>query len=215
MTEETPQVPAVPSPDILPPVTWKFRFKKNKLTSRKLNTFLLALAQTGNFVRSAKAIQIHPTSIYDLMRREPTWAAAVDLAKNQAVAELEEECRRRAVTGVDEPQFYKGEEVATIKRYSDRLLEFLLMAHGGEKYAKLGKGAMGRPGEGGGISITIKQFSDGKTIAKVENNKIIDLTAEDAVFVEEQTFEQDDSSTVRVATPPVPAPGVETPGAGG
>lgn len=39
---------------------------------------------------------------------------------------LEDEARRRAVDGVDEPVFQGGELVGHVRRYSDRLLEFLL-----------------------------------------------------------------------------------------
>ena len=39
---------------------------------------------------------------------------------------IEAEARRRAVDGVDEPVYYQGKEVGTVRRYSDVLLIFLL-----------------------------------------------------------------------------------------
>lgn len=39
---------------------------------------------------------------------------------------VETELLRRAVEGIDEPVFYKGEQVATVKKYSDRLLELAI-----------------------------------------------------------------------------------------
>ena len=39
---------------------------------------------------------------------------------------LEDEARRRAVDGVDEPVFQQGKQVGTIRKHSDTLLIFLL-----------------------------------------------------------------------------------------
>lgn len=39
---------------------------------------------------------------------------------------LEQEAYRRAVEGVEEPVYQGGELVGTVRRYSDKLLEFLL-----------------------------------------------------------------------------------------
>ena len=50
----------------------------------------------------------------------------VRLAGEAAADAAEEECYRRAVSGVDEDVFYQGVKVATIKRRSDLLLIFLL-----------------------------------------------------------------------------------------
>ena len=52
---------------------------------------------------------------------------------------LEAEARRRAVTGIDKPVFYKGKVVGSITKYSDRLLMFLLKAHRPQKFRDGGK----------------------------------------------------------------------------
>ena len=44
------------------------------------------------------------------------------------------EARRRALTGVEEPVYYKGEAVDRTAKYSDTLLIFLLKAHRPEKF---------------------------------------------------------------------------------
>lgn len=65
---------------------------------------------------------------------DPNFAAAWREAREDAADALEREARRRAVEGVDEPIYYKGEEVGTVRRYSDRLLEYLLGATRPEKF---------------------------------------------------------------------------------
>jgi hypothetical protein len=52
-------------------------------------------------------------------------------AREEAVDLLEGEALRRAVQGVEEPVFYKGERVdkGQVRRYSDVLLIFLLKAN--------------------------------------------------------------------------------------
>jgi len=47
---------------------------------------------------------------------------------------LEEEMHRRAVQGIDKPVFFKGKKVATVKEYSDRLLEVSLKGNRPEKF---------------------------------------------------------------------------------
>ena len=50
-----------------------------------------------------------------------------------------QEARRRAVTGIDKPVFFKGEVVGSITKYSDSLLMFLLKAHRPQKFRDCGK----------------------------------------------------------------------------
>ena len=47
-------------------------------------------------------------------------------AQEYAVETLEEEARRRAMFGVEQPVFYKGEVCGSVREYSDVLLIFLL-----------------------------------------------------------------------------------------
>ena len=64
-----------------------------------------------------------------MRRRSEDFAAQWREALEEGTDLLEAEARRRAVTGVDKPVFYKGEVVGSITKYSDRLLMFLLRAH--------------------------------------------------------------------------------------
>lgn len=66
------------------------------------------------------------------------------LALERYMGQLELEVRRRALEGVEEPVFYRGEQCGTKRVYSDRLLELLLrMARGRAEQLEQG-GAKGR-----------------------------------------------------------------------
>ena len=47
---------------------------------------------------------------------------------------MEREARRRGLEGWDEPVFYQGAQLATVRKYSDRMLELLLRGHRPERY---------------------------------------------------------------------------------
>jgi hypothetical protein len=115
-----------------------------------------ALALTGNVTSAAGAAHIERKTAYLARDRDPAfrarWADALDAAADR----LEEEARRRAHDGVDEPVIYQGEPCGswvdaagnvvskdtpsarlvplTVKKYSDGLLMFLLKACRPEKY---------------------------------------------------------------------------------
>jgi hypothetical protein len=125
--------------------------------------FLAAYAVSGNLSRAAKAAKVARRSHYDWMT-DPAYAAAFEDAREQAGEALEEEARRRAVTGTLKPVIYQGslcrEEVAertesidpetgevtvkteykkigkplAIREYSDTLLIFLMKGAMPNKY---------------------------------------------------------------------------------
>lgn len=56
--------------------------------------------------------------------------------QEEMVDTLRAEAYRRAVVGVDEPVFYQGARVDTVKKFSDQLLQFTLMGHDSRYRAK-------------------------------------------------------------------------------
>ena len=74
-----------------------------------------------------------------MRRRSKRFAAQWDEALGEGSDLLEAEARRRAVTGIDKPVFYKGKVVGSTKKYSGRLLMFLLEAHRPQKFGDGGK----------------------------------------------------------------------------
>lgn len=123
-------------PETTPPAT----AGRQKLTEKRKEVFLRVLAETGVAKAAARAASPHgrgdsTATFRDEARRDPRFAAAWREALREADERLEEEAHRRAVTGIKEPVFQKGERVvdangepAFVVRYSDRLLELLLRA---------------------------------------------------------------------------------------
>jgi hypothetical protein len=65
---------------------------------------------------------------YELRARDATFAEEWSRAVDEGTDRLEDEAHRRAVEGVPEPIFSRGEVVGERRVYSDRLIEFLLKA---------------------------------------------------------------------------------------
>jgi hypothetical protein len=106
----------------------------NKIQHHKKRAFLAAYSETGNISKSAEIAEIDRSTHYEWLNTDADYKEAFEQAHEVAGDRLEQEARRRAVEGVEEPVFYKGEEVGTIRKYSDPLLIFLLKGAKPEKY---------------------------------------------------------------------------------
>ena len=84
--------------------------------------FLDRLAAHGNARAACRAVDLSAEAAYRLRRRDPFfargWAAALVLARENGVQALAE----RAIEGVEEQIYYRGELVGTRRRYDARLL---------------------------------------------------------------------------------------------
>lgn len=84
--------------------------------------FLEALANCGNVQSAVYFVQRSRTSAYKLRHRDGNfalgWDAALLLARDVATDTLQD----RAINGVEEEVYYRGEVVATRRRYESRLL---------------------------------------------------------------------------------------------
>lgn len=83
---------------------------------------------------SCQTVGIGRSTAYDRYARDEGFAARWRAAMDDAADVLEAEALRRATRGVDEPVFYKGERVGTVRKYSDTLLIFLLKGARPEKF---------------------------------------------------------------------------------
>lgn len=110
------------------------RTPKKRRPFRWERAFLATLAQTGNVSESAVGARIARSVVYQAREEHPDFAARWDAALEEAADRLEQEARRRAVEGVAEPVFYRGDECGTVQRYSDTLLIFLLKGARPDKY---------------------------------------------------------------------------------
>ena len=106
---------------------------RQKATPKK-RAFLAAYRQTGNVTRASEFAKCHRASHDRWLEDHHEYAAAFNDAKDEAVDRLESEARRRAVDGVEEKIYHKGEVVGTKLNYSDTLLIFLLKGALPHKY---------------------------------------------------------------------------------
>jgi hypothetical protein len=106
----------------------------HKFTPQCRDQFLETLAQTCNITESAHAVGVTRQTAYHRRRADAAFRQGWDQAIDSAVDALEAEARRRAIDGIEEPHFYRGEICGTVRKYSDQLLMFLLKAHRPEKF---------------------------------------------------------------------------------
>lgn len=98
--------------------------------------FLKALRETRSASAAAERAGISRSKAYDHRQNDPDFAQAWADVDALITDDLEREAVRRAIDGVDEPVFYKGDQVGTVRRYSDSLLQFLLRGRRREVYGE-------------------------------------------------------------------------------
>lgn len=91
-------------------------------TPDRQTRFLSMLSESGNVKASARACGLSPQSVYKLRRRDPlfarAWHAALLLARDHSAQVL----ANRALDGIEEEIYYRGELIGTRRRYDTRLL---------------------------------------------------------------------------------------------
>lgn len=104
-------------------------------TPKKRALFLDSLRETGgNVSKACELARVSRVAVYEWREADSLFATDWDAVVEAGTDDLEEEARRRALSGVDEPVFYQGEECGAIRKYSDTLLIFLLKGRKPEKY---------------------------------------------------------------------------------
>lgn len=106
----------------------------NSLTPEKRAQFLALLAECGNVTRAAEEAELSRVYLYQAKREDESFAAEWEEAARVGAARLEDEARKRAVEGWEEPVWHKGEMCGTVRKFSDTLLICLLKAHHPDKY---------------------------------------------------------------------------------
>jgi hypothetical protein len=106
--------------------------------------FLATLAATGNVGVASEACKLYRTTPYQWKKKDPEFSKQWDEALDSAADAAEEEVRRRAVDGWEEPVFYQGEVVGHTRKFSDRMLELYIKALRPEKFREkqIGDGAV-------------------------------------------------------------------------
>ena len=108
---------------------------RKKRTPEKEAEFLAALTEGGGNVSEAcRQVRIGLRTVYEWRQGDKAFTESWDRAVERGSNFLEDEAIRRAMQGVEEPVFYQGKKVSTIRRYSDTLLIFMLKARRPEKF---------------------------------------------------------------------------------
>lgn len=103
---------------------------RTKVTPKKKKEFLIQVAENGgNVSKAAEVVAVNRKTFYEHRAKNKKFKEDWDKAVDRGIDRLEDEAKRRAFDGVDEPVFYQGEEVGSVRKYSDTLLIFLLKGH--------------------------------------------------------------------------------------
>lgn len=103
-------------------------------TTAAKGRLLAAYLTLGNISLACHEAQVGRRTHYQWLEQDPAYAKAFAEAEAEAIELLEGEARRRAMAGVSEAVYYKGEVCGQVQKYSDVLLIFLLKAARPEKY---------------------------------------------------------------------------------
>ena len=102
--------------------------RRNEWTRGKLVEFLRELAATQCVAHAARAVGMSRASAYALRNRlkktpfDLGWEVALEMGFGQLAHALMD----RAINGVEEQRFYHGELVGTVRRYDNRLAQWVL-----------------------------------------------------------------------------------------
>lgn len=108
--------------------------KENQMKlSANQTKFLASYAESGNVRLAAGLAEVHRSSHYKWLA-DDAYRAAFEQAQRESSQVLEEEARRRAAEGWEEPIFQNGKLVGHKRRYSDALLIFLLKGNNPGKF---------------------------------------------------------------------------------
>lgn len=119
--------------------------------------FIERLRECANVSRAAKAAGINRRTAQRERLNSEAFREAWDDAMEEAIDMLEEEARRRAFEGVDEPLMFQGMKVGTVRKYSDTLAIFLLKGRRPEVYGDRLKQELSGPG---GAPVTVRVVYD-------------------------------------------------------
>lgn len=146
----------------------------NGWTPERKALFLNRMACHGNARAACRAVGLSAEAAYKLRRRDSlfarAWAAALVLARENGEQVLGE----RAIEGVEEEIYYRGELIGTRRRFDSRLL----LAHLARLDRLAGDGAASE--DAGRFDEIVACIADGSAELPLEREAAIERAAEDA-----------------------------------
>lgn len=107
-----------------------FPQRYTRITSEIRKKFLKLLAGNGGIVRHAcRDLGVSPDKMYHQRKRYPKFRKAWEVAIDRGIDRMEDEAKRRAMDGHEEPIYYKGKLAGYRRVPSDALLTLILKAH--------------------------------------------------------------------------------------
>lgn len=88
----------------------------------------------GDVSKACKAAGVSRTAIYEHRKNDAAFAEAWSDVLESLCDAAEAELYRRGVKGWSEPVFYKGNKVASIRKFDTRALELVLKANRPKKF---------------------------------------------------------------------------------
>ena len=101
----------------------------SRMNSKEKQLFLHALSDHGIVSKAAEAAHISRSAVYRERGNDPVFCDAWTHAKEIATDRLANIAHQRAIDGIEEIRYFKGEPIGTVRKYSDQLLMFLLRAY--------------------------------------------------------------------------------------
>lgn len=148
--------------------------QSNGWTPERKALFLDRMACHGNARAACRAVGLSAEAAYKLRRRDPlfarAWAAALVLARENGEQVLGE----RAIEGVEEEIYYRGELIGTRRRFDSRLL----LAHLARLDRLAGDGAASE--DAGRFDEIVACIADGSAELPLERDAAMAMAAEDA-----------------------------------
>ena len=105
-----------------------------RYTPKKRRDFIAELAKGNTVAHSAEVVAGTRERFYQLKREDDGFAAAWAEAEAAGTEVLEQEAKRRAVEGWEEPVYQGGVLVGFVRKHSDTLLIFLLKGRRPDTY---------------------------------------------------------------------------------
>lgn len=111
-----------PPPDDEPSFVAPFRKRKYVLSDYLKHKLIEYMRAYGRPYQAARYIGISKKCIEEHLDSDPEFAEEYDLARGEFMEGIDQEVRRRAIEGWEEPVFQMGLFVGYVRKYSDTLL---------------------------------------------------------------------------------------------
>lgn len=126
----------------------------NRTVERAI-AFCAALAETANIGRACTAIGMGRSTAYDWRDDDPEFASAWDRAMQIGVTALEDEAKRRAFEGVEEPIIHQGQIQYEVREKLNKAGKPII-----DRTTKLPKMEVVRNKDGTRKMATVRKYSD-------------------------------------------------------